>query len=73
MIILRSIHVATNRNRLRLPYIKDKLMVTKGERWGAGIHWIFGTDIYTLIYLNYIMKKGLLYSTGYTAQYSVTI
>ena len=71
MIISRSIHVATNRNRL--PYIKIKFMVTKGERWGAGIHWTFGTDIYTLMYLKYITKKGLLYSTGYTAQYSGTI
>ena len=33
--------------------------------------WEFGLDMYTLIYLNYTIKKDLLYSTGNSAPYSV--
>ena len=35
----------------RLTDLENKLMVTKGERWGGGINWEFGTDMYTLLYL----------------------
>lgn len=31
----------------RLQDFKTQLTVTKGKRWGEGIHWEVGTDIYT--------------------------
>ena len=48
-------------------------MVTKAERWGGGINWEFGIDIYILLYINYITNKDLLCSTGNYAEYSVII
>ena len=36
--------------------------------WGGGIDWEFGIDMYTLLYLQWITKKVLLYSTGNSAQ-----
>jgi len=39
---------------------------------GGGIHWEFGIDTYTLLYLKWITNKDLLYSTGNSAQYYVT-
>ena len=47
-----------------------KLTVTSREGWEGGIEWEFGTDMYTLLYK--IVNKDLLYSTGNSAQYSVT-
>ena len=38
-----------------------------------GIDWEFGIDMYTLLYLKKMTNKGLLYSTGNSAQYSVII
>ena len=35
----------------RLTNLENRFMVTKGERWGGGINWEFGTDIYMLLYL----------------------
>ena len=43
-------------------------MVTSGE----GIIREFGIEIYTLLYLKWITNKNLLYSTGNSAQYSLT-
>ena len=41
-------------------------------RGGGGINWEFDIDMYTLLYLKWITKKDLLYSTGNSAQYYVT-
>ena len=43
-----------------------------GEGCGGGIVREFGIDMYTLLYLKWIINKELLYSTGKSAQYSVT-
>ena len=47
---------------------------TYGYRRGRlrGKDWEFGIDMYTLLYLKWITNKDLLYSTGNSAQYSVT-
>ena len=42
----------------------------KGGR--GGIVREFGFNMYTLLYLKWITNKDLLYSTGNSAQYSVT-
>ena len=48
-------------------------MVTRGEGWGAGgIVRECGIGRYTLLYLKWITNKDQLYSTGNSAQYSVT-
>ena len=39
-------------------------MVTRVEGWEEGTVREFGTDMYTLLYLKWITKKDLLYSTG---------
>ena len=39
-----------------------------GGRWGKGIFREFGIDMYTLRYSKWITNKGLLYSTGSSAQ-----
>ena len=52
--------------RNRLTDLVNKFKLTKGERLGKGIILEFGTDIYTLLYLKY-----LLYSTGSFAQDSI--
>ena len=44
-------------------------MVGEGEE---GIVRDSGTDMYTLLYLKWITIKDLLYSTGNSAQYSIT-
>ena len=36
-----------------------------------GINCKFGIDIYTLLYMEYISNRDLLYSTGTSTQYSV--
>ena len=41
------------------------------EGSGEGIVREFGIDMYTLLYLKWITKKDLLYSTGSSAQYYV--
>ena len=48
-------------------------MVARGLGWGKEeIVMDFGMDMYTLLYLKWIINKDLLYSTGSSAQYSVT-
>ena len=44
-------------NRNRLTDIKNKLMVTRGKEWGKGIVREFGIDIYTLLYLKWIIRN----------------
>ena len=47
-------------------------MVTGGEGCRGGIVRELGIDMYTPLYLTGITNKDLLYSTGNSAQYSVT-
>ena len=44
----------------------------RGEREGGGINWEIAIDIYTLLHKKHIINKDLQYSTGNSAQYSVT-
>ena len=43
-------------------------MVAIGEGWAEGIVTEFGMDMYTLLYLEWVTNKGLLYSTWNSAQ-----
>ena len=38
----------------------------------GGIDWEFGIDMYTLLYLKWIINKDLLYNTGNSAKYYIT-
>ena len=38
---------------------------------GRGINWEIGIDIFTLLYLEWMISKDLLYSIGKSTQYSV--
>ena len=55
-------------NRKRLTDLQNKLMVCWGERWGERVVKEFGRDMYTLLYLKLITKKGRPCSTGKSAQ-----
>ena len=46
-------------------------MVIRGETWGKMTDWDFETGICTLLYIEWITNKDLLYSTGNSTQYSV--
>ena len=50
---------------------RTNLWLPGGMGRGDGIDWEFGIDMYTLLHLKQITNKGLLYSTGNSAQYSV--
>ena len=57
----------------RLTALENQLMVAGHEgEVGEGIVGEFGMHVYTLLYLKWIPNKDLLYSTGNSAQYSVT-
>ena len=43
-------------------------LVARGQGGGKGIAGEFGMDMYTLIYLKWIVNKDLLYSTWNSAQ-----
>ena len=45
------------------------MQLPKGEVNGGGINQEFGIDIYTLLYMEGINNKVLLYSTGNYIQY----
>ena len=60
-------------NKNWLTDLKIKLMVTKGETWEENTSQYTGIDIYTLLYINQITNKNLMYSTGNSTQYSVKI
>ena len=47
-------------------------MVSRREGWWEGIDREFGIDMYTLLYLKWIINKYLLYRIGNSAQYYVT-
>ena len=55
----------TERNRLT--DLENELMLPRGEGEGKGIVWEFGMNMYTLLYLKWITRKGLLYSTRNSA------
>ena len=58
-------------NKNSLTYIKNKLMVTKGETWGGGgIKQELGMNIHTLLYIRQTTNKDRWYSTGNSIQYS---
>ena len=50
---------------------KNKLMVTKGDRLGGGMVWVFGIGMCTLLYMEWMVNGNLLYGTGNSAQYSL--
>ena len=50
---------------------QNKFMVIRRERYGRGVDWEFGIDMYTLLYLKQITIKDILDSSGNSAQYSV--
>ena len=47
--------------------IQNELMVAKEEGWGGETVREFGMDMYTLLYLKWIINKDLMYSTGNSA------
>ena len=58
----------------RLTDAKNKLTVTKGDRWGKGeMDWGFGTGIYTLRYTEWLANGDLLCNTENSPQYSMII
>ena len=59
-------------NRNGLTDFESRLTVAKRERWErGGTDREFGIDIYTLLYMEWIVNRDLLYSTGNSTQYSV--
>ena len=44
--------------------LREWSMVTKEEEWGEGIVREFGMDMYTLLYLKWIINKDLLVAQG---------
>ena len=46
-------------------------MITKGETLRGGINWELGIDIYTIVYMECMSNKNLLYNTGKSTLYSV--
>ena len=61
-----------NQEQSGLTDLENEFMVTRGEGEVGGIVREFGIDMSTLLYLKWITNKDLLYSTGNSAQYSVT-
>ena len=51
--------------------IKEQTYGYQGEECSGGKDWEFGIDMYTLLYLNRLTKKNVLYSLRNSAQYSV--
>ena len=54
-------------NRNRATDLENELMVARGKV-GGGIVWEFVRDMYTLLYLEWIINKDLLYYTGNSDQ-----
>ena len=46
-------------------------MVTKGEMLRGGIKWEAVIDIYTLLYMEWMNNKDLVYNTQKSTQYSI--
>ena len=60
-----SLYVEPKKNDANEPMV--------GRGWGAPgrMDWELGMDMYTLLYLKWMTNKGLQYSTGNSAQYSI--
>ena len=43
---------------------RRSLWLPAGKRWRAGLIRKFGMDMYTVLYLKWIINRDLLYSTG---------
>ena len=54
-------------NRNRLTDLENEFMVARGEV-GGEIVWEFVMDMYTLLHLEWIINKDLLYYTGNSDQ-----
>ena len=59
-------------NKTRLTDIENRLVVAKGEGGKGGKEWEFRISRGKLLYIGWINKKVILYSTGNHIQYSVT-
>ena len=59
-------------NKTRLPDIENRRGVAKGEGGKGGKEWEFRISRGKLLYIGWINKKVILYSTGNHIQYSVT-
>ena len=53
--------------------LKNKAVVSKGDRWWGGMDWEFGIGICILRYMELLANGDLLYSIGNSTQYSVII
>ena len=52
-----------SKNRTRLSDIENQPVIAKGEEGGSGMAWDLGISRCKLLYLEWINKKVLLYST----------
>ena len=52
------IEITFLQNRNRLTDTENKLTVTKGKTWGEGMNWELRINIYTLLYIKYMTRKG---------------
>ena len=51
--------------------VKTNLYLPKGTGvWGGAMDWGSGISICTLLYIEWIVNRDLMYSTGNSAQYS---
>ena len=65
------IQVIYVQNRSRLADLENELTVTKGKGRGEGQIRDLGPTQDTLLYVNQVINKDLLYNTGNSAQHSV--
>ena len=52
----------------QIPRLREQTYGCQRGGWGEGIVREFDMDMYTLLYLKWIINKDLLYSTGNSAQ-----
>ena len=57
-------------NKNRVTNLENRLMITKEERYEGGKIMSLGL-MYILLYINQVINKDLLFSTGNSAQYSI--
>ena len=58
---VKNLMLSTNRNRFT--DVENRLVVTKGEGGGSGMHWEFGVSRYKSLHLEWISNVVLLCST----------
>ena len=54
-----------------LQILKSNIWLPKGKPWERGINWEDGIDKHTLLYIEYMTNKDLMYKTGRSTQCSV--